>query len=628
MFCSECNRENQFTGSAKENPQHWLRRVQFSALASKLSEEQLLCQACALLSGDAACWLDTVHVADWSDFKQQFLERFGPSVDALLADQLAARQREDESARDFADRHQSLTFQLASKGASVPPILALRHFVQGLALPVRQKVVLARPSTFQKARELAEYFEQLQNEAELFRDTSEPIFVHYTTQAVITEPEFQPATATHSTYEDKLLYLTDKLQRLKLQLADFRFNCDERGLQPVDVGLDFDDSSDTSDSFPSHNDYNSDSGDELDQWSDSDTSGTCEEHVDNVDNFVEEDMYASSYHTANSVSKAESQITKFKPVEQIVTITQVVQVGDAEEADMASLQLSCAKDPTHPPLQSFPAVELLQESNMTNEASDMPSTACALDVAISPSNIDKMPSIEPAFASQLLGPSAQTSLQLDPISKRQSEIDCKSISGCAFDKCSAVACKPAPTPPLQAAYKSQAADETFMMSPCSCNMPLDTRCKHDSCMPSNIAANTALSADIWPLVQKGTSAAPWALMTCNPQSFTTTEQVPASHINTACEPVSCTLNLETLTSPKLTNTPNAKQDLPERLVLHVSFDPFQVSALVTLPKHNSTVMYYFQRPDLPGQAWTPAHSQHWSFDPGGSMWSFYPQQII
>ena len=150
-----------FSGS-NEDVLHWIRHIEMHCASNGLSDQQVLCKACANLTGAAAFWLDTVELTNWSDFKCAIISRFGEQPEVIANKLYSCRQQKGEDIAQYSDRFQRLNAKLILSENSLPSCILLRLFLEGLRPELRTKVINNHPLTLEQAVNHARYLQEFQ----------------------------------------------------------------------------------------------------------------------------------------------------------------------------------------------------------------------------------------------------------------------------------------------------------------------------------------------------------------------------------------------------------------------------------------------------------------------------------
>eukprot|EP00878_Enallax_costatus_P021353 GHUV01022602.1.p2 GENE.GHUV01022602.1~~GHUV01022602.1.p2 ORF type:complete len:120 (-),score=24.63 GHUV01022602.1:438-797(-) len=83
----------------------WLNILHGLAQLYNWSDEACLTIASLRMTGRAQTWLQARHHADWAEFQESFLERFGETKETAIARFEACFQYPGDSPKAFADRY-------------------------------------------------------------------------------------------------------------------------------------------------------------------------------------------------------------------------------------------------------------------------------------------------------------------------------------------------------------------------------------------------------------------------------------------------------------------------------------------------------------------------------------------
>ncbi|EFN55617.1 hypothetical protein CHLNCDRAFT_52243 [Chlorella variabilis] len=147
---------SKFSGSAKENPETFIRTVESAKGLYSWSDAQAMAFAGLHLKGKALDWYNIQEPMTWLRFKKALIGRFGLEPSRMLAALTKRMQGEKESVRDYADALCTLV-----RHSQDPNLQStLRHFfMSGLREDVQSFVKTRRPETFEAAVAEGEYFE-------------------------------------------------------------------------------------------------------------------------------------------------------------------------------------------------------------------------------------------------------------------------------------------------------------------------------------------------------------------------------------------------------------------------------------------------------------------------------------
>ena len=128
------------------------------ATANAWYEEQKCAAACALLTGPAACWLDTFTVTSWKEFVKGIKQRFQDDPEKALHKLMTIQQQTYEGVEDYVDRYKILLAICDDSGNKLPISCQLMFFIDGLWADVCMKVKNRRPIDLHGAISDAKYF--------------------------------------------------------------------------------------------------------------------------------------------------------------------------------------------------------------------------------------------------------------------------------------------------------------------------------------------------------------------------------------------------------------------------------------------------------------------------------------
>ena len=156
-------RLREYSGDTSDDVVHWLRSVEVLGSAYLWTEEQMLCQAVAAITGNAAYWLDGVTITSWQELKAAMLSRFGESLETLAQKLYSCKQRHSESIYEYIDSFMQLSAKLVNSGSPMPDALLLHIFVKGTHRGLRHDLTIKHPRTLAQAIADAQYIESSMN---------------------------------------------------------------------------------------------------------------------------------------------------------------------------------------------------------------------------------------------------------------------------------------------------------------------------------------------------------------------------------------------------------------------------------------------------------------------------------
>lgn len=99
---------------------HWVRHIEMLGTANAWTEQQLLANACAALSGTALFWLDTCELNTWATFKTDIIKRFGENPEVVAHKLYNCKQKRAENIAQYTDRFRQLASKLSTLNSAIP----------------------------------------------------------------------------------------------------------------------------------------------------------------------------------------------------------------------------------------------------------------------------------------------------------------------------------------------------------------------------------------------------------------------------------------------------------------------------------------------------------------------------
>ena len=210
---------SKFSGSAKENPETFIRTVESAKGLYSWSDAQAMAFAGLHLKGKALDWYNIQEPMTWLRFKKVLIGRFGLEPSRMLAALTKRVQGEKESVRDYADALCTLV-----RHSQDPNLQStLRHFfMSGLREDVQSFVKTRRPETFEAAVAEGEYFEDTFLGGVAAAVSGHPSAWGKEAPATPILPTATPAKVLRNSTNDPVDSITRKLEKLSLLVHDLR----------------------------------------------------------------------------------------------------------------------------------------------------------------------------------------------------------------------------------------------------------------------------------------------------------------------------------------------------------------------------------------------------------------------
>lgn len=145
---------------SQDDASHWLEILEGVAELYEWDDARTLKVARCKLVGHAQIWEKGIRdrTATWQGFRDKFEQRFGVSEEVLHQRLAECRQRYNETAKQYADRFQSLCYRLKIDTEGNKAILA--SFLRGLQGSLYKQLYPLRPRTLDDAIENACYLDE------------------------------------------------------------------------------------------------------------------------------------------------------------------------------------------------------------------------------------------------------------------------------------------------------------------------------------------------------------------------------------------------------------------------------------------------------------------------------------